>query len=148
MIELLLFTTLASALFHTSAISMEDHRFEVWCANFARKIQFSDVAMWRLLVQVDSKEGFTYLETHGYVVFKNVLSLEEIDHAKDLCWKFLQTGFDAKRGDAHTWKGNLWPANGDAQVGLMNDYGFGQSEFVWYIRDKPKVKKVIVNKSF
>jgi len=52
---------------------------------------------------VDSKEALKFLDEHGYVVIKNVLSAEEISHAKDLCWKFLENGFGAKRGDVTTW---------------------------------------------
>jgi hypothetical protein len=31
---------------------------------------------------------------------------------------------------------------GSSDIGLLNDHGIGQSEFMWYIRGNPNVKKV------
>jgi hypothetical protein len=31
---------------------------------------------------------------------------------------------------------------GSVDIGLLNDYGIGQSEFMWHIRGNPNVKKV------
>lgn len=31
---------------------------------------------------------------------------------------------------------------GSTEIGLLNDFGIGQSEFMWYLRGNPNVKKV------
>lgn len=36
---------------------------------------------------IDNPSALEYLKTEGYVVFKNVLPVEEIETGKDLMWK-------------------------------------------------------------
>eukprot|EP00463_Aulacantha_scolymantha_P000371 TRINITY_DN1223_c0_g1_i1.p1 TRINITY_DN1223_c0_g1~~TRINITY_DN1223_c0_g1_i1.p1 ORF type:complete len:391 (+),score=105.53 TRINITY_DN1223_c0_g1_i1:145-1173(+) len=94
-----------------------------------------------------------YLDKHGYVIAKNVLTAEEIKKAKDLFWGFvvgIPTRFPkeftneekenwAKRDNVKTWSTN-WPA--DPKNGIFSKFGIGQSAFLWFVRSRPLVKKV------
>jgi len=101
--------------------------------------------------------GKAYLEQHGYAVFTNVLSKEEIEKAEELFWDYIEgiperMGMDLKalqeylqggwprRGEPSTWDTKFWPA--DPKTGIIWRYGAGQSPFSWYIRTRPKVKAV------
>ena len=40
--------------------------------------------------EAEREQGKKYLEENGYVVIKGVLSTEDIEHAKDLFWRFVE----------------------------------------------------------
>ncbi|CAF1361531.1 unnamed protein product [Adineta steineri] len=86
-------------------------------------------------------EGISYLNDHGYAVFSDVLSQDEINFNKDLLWKFLENipDFNIRRDDPSTWS-NRWP--GFKTSGVVNSDGIGQSEFMWNIRSNRNVKRV------
>jgi hypothetical protein len=54
-------------------------------------------------------EGITYLNEHGYAVFSDVLSQDEINTKKDLLWNFFENipGHTIRRDDPETWS-NYW----------------------------------------
>jgi hypothetical protein len=65
------------------------------------------------------------------VVFKDVLSSEEVDTAIEKLWKEIETRSDAVvRSDPSTWD-NGWRTN-----------GWGHDDFLWYVRGCPNVRKV------
>ncbi|CAF0947118.1 unnamed protein product [Rotaria sordida] len=88
------------------------------------------------------QQGIEHLNEHGYAIFSNILTNDEINHGIDLLWKYLEnlkSPYNIQRNDPETWNKH-WP--GISNLGLLNDHGIGQSEFMWYIRGKPYVKKV------
>lgn len=83
-----------------------------------------------------------YLKEEGYVVFKNVLSLEENKEAISLMWKWLEKVCpDIRRDNWKTW--DSWPKT--SLSGILYSDGIGQSEFLWYLREKPKVRQIFSN---
>ncbi|UJR20781.1 hypothetical protein I4U23_023894 [Adineta vaga] len=88
------------------------------------------------------QQGIEHLNARGYAIFSDILTTEEISNSVDLLWKHLENlpkPCDIRRANPETWDKN-WP--GITDIGLLNDYGIGQSEFMWYIRANPNVKKV------
>jgi hypothetical protein len=53
-------------------------------------------------------DGINYLNEHGYAVFSDVLSEDEINFNKELLWKFLENipNCDIRRDDPSTWSNN------------------------------------------
>ncbi|CAF1076364.1 unnamed protein product [Rotaria sordida] len=86
-------------------------------------------------------EGINYLNEHGYAVFSDVLSQDEININKDLLWKFFETipGCNIRRDDPSTWS-TYWP--GFPSHGVVNNCGIGQSDFMWNIRSNRNIKRV------
>ncbi|CAF3746185.1 unnamed protein product [Rotaria sp. Silwood1] len=86
-------------------------------------------------------EGIAYLNEHGYTVFTDILSQEEIKTNKDLLWNFFENipGCHIRRNDPETWS-SFWP--GFPTSGVVNNCGIGQSDFMWNIRSNRKVKRV------
>ncbi|CAF1136499.1 unnamed protein product [Rotaria sordida] len=88
------------------------------------------------------QEGIEYLNEHGYAVFADVLSPDEITSNIDLLWKHLEnlpSPYHIRGDNAKTWD-FLWP--GIARLGLMANEGIGQSQFMWSVRGNPNVKKI------
>lgn len=79
-----------------------------------------------------------YFEENGYVVIANVLSEEQIEHAKDLLLSWLEEISNFDRNDVTTWDDEDFPAS--TSTGICSRYGIGQSDFQWYMRTRPKVK--------
>ena len=74
-----------------------------------------------------------HLSNQGFVVIKNILKPNEINHAKSLLWEFLNDlGWD--RQDPSTWESRLIN-----QKGIIWGNGAGQSLFQWYIRTRPNI---------
>ena len=50
-------------------------------------------------------EGMAYLNQHGYAVFSDVMSADEIRFNKDMLWNFLENipGTGIERDDPETW---------------------------------------------
>jgi hypothetical protein len=83
----------------------------------------------------------SYLEKNGYAVYTNVISPEQIEHAKGLLWDWLEgLGTGISREDPETWGNSQWPE--DFDNGIIFDYGIGQSEFLWYLRGQPNVRHI------
>jgi len=54
----------------------------------------------------ECQQGVEYLNEHGYAIFSNVLSNEEVDTGVDLLWKFfenLKKPYHIRRNDPQTW---------------------------------------------
>ncbi|CAF1065447.1 unnamed protein product [Adineta ricciae] len=88
------------------------------------------------------QQGVKHLTDRGYAVFSDILTREEISDSIDLFWKHLEhlpKPCSIRRDDSKTWNKN-WP--GLNELGIINDYGMGQSEFMWFVRGNPNVKKV------
>jgi len=79
-----------------------------------------------------------YFDTYGYVVIKDAASLEEVQKGIDLFWSLVEVQQPIiKRDDPSTWE--TWIAS--TANGIMSGYGIGQSEFLWFVRQLPKVKE-------
>ncbi|CAF3528516.1 unnamed protein product [Rotaria sp. Silwood1] len=88
------------------------------------------------------QQGIEHLNEHGYAVFSNILTNDEVNHSVDLLWKHLESlqhPYHIQRNNPKTWD-ESWP--GTPHIGLLNDEGIGQSEFMWFIRGNPNIKKV------
>ncbi|CAF0721137.1 unnamed protein product [Adineta steineri] len=88
------------------------------------------------------QQGISHLDEHGYAVFSNILSNDEINTGIDLLWKHfenLKEPYHIRRDNPQTWN-KPWP--GIPHNGLVNDEGIGQSEFMWFVRGNPNIKKV------
>lgn len=91
--------------------------------------ELSDVENWK-----------TYINDNGFVVFKNILILTELEEAKQLFkknWSEVTPNF--KWDDITTWKTDNCPMIWSKGSVVYN--GFGQSEFMWYLRTKSNIKK-------
>ncbi|CAF3110136.1 unnamed protein product [Rotaria sp. Silwood2] len=88
------------------------------------------------------QQGIEYLNEHGYAIFSNILTNDEVNNGVDLLWKYLESlrhPYHIQRNNPETWD-KPWP--GMPHVGLVNDEGIGQSEFMWFLRGNPNIKKV------
>jgi hypothetical protein len=90
----------------------------------------------------DKEKWMAYLEEHGVVVLKNVLSSEEVTTAKDLYWQWAEgLGNGLKRDDQTTWDQERWPGH---ITGITSSNGLAHSESAWFVRTRPKVKESFV----
>jgi len=91
--------------------------------------------------EIDSEEGYKFLEQHGYAVFKDVLTQEEIEKSRGLAWDFLEnfSGSTIKREDPSSWDTN-WPD--PFGNGIICKDAVGHCSFLWYVRGIPNVSKV------
>ena len=82
------------------------------------------------------------LKNNGYAVIPNVLSNEECKLANDGLWNWLSDFSEGKikSDDNTTWEKN-WPYT-MGKKGIIQQYKIGHSQFVWDIRQNPKVVKV------
>ena len=81
------------------------------------------------------------LDSRGFVVIEKVLDLEEIDSVVDSMWAwFRQLSPDIKRDDMETWNDNL-PFAMESK-GIIQWYHAGHQQFVWDVRQNPKVHNV------
>lgn len=94
----------------------------------------------------DAARGLAYLEEHGYVVAKAVMSPEEVRKARGLFWDFVEglparIGWDRgnRRDDPSTWTKSF---PGSTRTGIVSSMGAGQAPFSWYVRTRPRVKPV------
>ena len=82
--------------------------------------------------------GVEFLRHHGYAVFKDVATSNQVSRAIDLMWDYLESlSVGIRRDTPHTWD-NI-PAN---EYGILLQFGIGQSDAMWYIRTLPIVHKV------
>lgn len=90
---------------------------------------------------VGDPAALQYFEKLGFVIYKSVLSFEEIAIAKDAFWDFIDsaTNGQVSRHDALTWH-EKWPSQAD--TGILSSEGIGQSAFLWYLRTRPNVLRV------
>ena len=79
----------------------------------------------------------------GYVVIKDIISSNENKEATSLFkkeWKIVSPNFDWE--DKHTWTTKNIPMVYGKGMAMFN--GFGQSQFMWYLRTKKNVKEAFV----
>ena len=82
-----------------------------------------------------------YLVEEGYVVIKDILSLEEHDTVFNLFENDINSvssAFDIS--DSSTWKIENTPLMYGKGMGVFN--GFGQSNFMWELRTNPKIQNI------
>eukprot|EP00756_Hemistasia_phaeocysticola_P054231 Hpha_TRINITY_DN30162_c0_g1::TRINITY_DN30162_c0_g1_i1::g.110720::m.110720 len=80
-----------------------------------------------------------HLREEGYVVIKDIADEKERAVAEDLLWDYL-SGFGMKKGTPDTWKCRHFPGN--PANGVIVRGGFGQSDFLWYLRSLPSVLRL------
>lgn len=81
-----------------------------------------------------------YFNANGYAVIKAVATPEQVEKGISLFWDLVeQQQPSIKRTDPATWETATWVAS--PEVGIMSGYGIGQSEFLWFARQLPKVKE-------
>ena len=75
-------------------------------------------------------------------MIKEVLTAEERTIAEEMCWKWIEnlTDGEVRRSDVATWGSKAWPA--DRDTGIITDPSAGQSDWLWFVRSKPKIKQV------
>lgn len=89
---------------------------------------------------IEDEEGLQYLEEHGYVVFKDILTPEQVEQGRSLAWDFLEGLENAgvKRDDPNTWGG--FPDR--YHNGVVVEAGVGHCSLLWFLRGLPKVQLV------
>eukprot|EP01006_Ploeotia_vitrea_P009789 TRINITY_DN24392_c0_g1_i1.p1 TRINITY_DN24392_c0_g1~~TRINITY_DN24392_c0_g1_i1.p1 ORF type:complete len:324 (-),score=24.44 TRINITY_DN24392_c0_g1_i1:435-1406(-) len=101
--------------------------------------------MDRFCVLTELHGGVKFLEQNGYVVFSDVLDAQQISHAKDLLWDYLEKELldedcpPLRRDDPITWTAD-WP--GSPHTGIITSNGIGQSQFLWFLRGNEQIRKV------
>mmetsp|Transcript_16352 Transcript_16352/g.41876 ORF Transcript_16352/g.41876 Transcript_16352/m.41876 type:complete len:328 (+) Transcript_16352:201-1184(+) len=84
-------------------------------------------------------EAEAYLDKEGYVVLRG-LSAEEVGEARALLWDYWEALDDRiSRTDASTW--GRMDAFMHKDTGIVNSYGIGQSQLLWYVRGKDTVRQ-------
>ena len=86
-------------------------------------------------------EWKSYLEQHGYVVIKDVLTFEEVNEGLRLFindWKHVSPNF------IFSYK-NTWTTDNSPMMwakGMIYTNGLGQSDFQWYLRTRDNIKNI------
>eukprot|EP00438_Fugacium_kawagutii_P021664 Skav223792 [mRNA] locus=scaffold575:461177:469481:+ [translate_table: standard] len=97
----------------------------------------------RFTLENDTPQFLKYLEEHGYAVVASVAKEEDIQKARSLLWDFLETappGTHVQRENVKSWGDRrYWLA--DPFNGIVRDFGFAQSDFMWHLRQLPLVKE-------
>ena len=92
----------------------------------------------------DIKNSKIFLEENGYVVYKNILSQEQINEGERLFredWTYVSPKFNFD--DKSTWISNNLPMM--LAKGMATYSGFGQSNFMWYMRQQANIKRIYEN---
>jgi len=98
------------------------------------------------LVSAWTIPGFlAHLQEHGYVVVKEVASAVERTVAEDLFWQFLVENAGFVRDDPSTWTDEQFERVGCVATGIISRAGIGQSDFMWYLRVLPAVRKAFAS---
>jgi hypothetical protein len=83
------------------------------------------------------------LQQNGFVVIPNVLSGAETQELKDMMWGWLGSlelgGQKITHDDPSTWANKHWP---DSSHGILQHYNVGHSDFMWKLRQHPKVLEI------
>ena len=83
------------------------------------------------------------LDKFGYTIIPEVLNKSEIHTANEMLYGWLDHISDHKfvRNDTSTW-GNI-PGLSQGN-GVLGGMGAGQTDFMWFVRTRPKIRKVTV----
>lgn len=82
-----------------------------------------------------------HLEDNGFCVIGGALDREEISTATSLAWDWLESnppGTTVRRDNIDTWHKEWLP---DPINGIMSGFGFNHSEYLWFLRTRPKVRE-------
>lgn len=94
-------------------------------------------------ITTHKQDFLAYLNKHGYAVVSGVARPEQIEHCKSLMWDYLESipNTQVKRDDIKTWgiPGDWLPSETN---GILHGFGFGQCDFMWYLRLLPEVRSV------
>lgn len=90
----------------------------------------------------DDPKAAEFLEEHGYVVFKDVASKQEVAELMEMFWEHLtiESNGRMKRDDMSTWQNYAW--QGYTKAGINGDHGLPHSKFVWKARAIPNIRKL------
>jgi len=83
-----------------------------------------------------------YLQEQGYVVFKSVLSEDAVIQAREMFNTWLEEVSPFRRDDSTTYDED-WVS--DPSNGITTSYGVGHSDFMWFVRTRPKVMKAFAH---
>ena len=89
----------------------------------------------------EEESWLNHLDTEGYVIIKDILSKESYNEAFNLFkkdWKQVSPNFDFE--NKNTWNINNTPMIFGKGLAVFN--GFGQSDFMWYLRTDKKIQKI------
>ena len=97
----------------------------------------------------EQAEMLSYLNANGYVVVRSVADEKQVERAKREFWEYMESCTSAlqakgkiaqplRRDSVATWSGKQWLPN--ERTGILNQYGFNHSDFLWNTRLLPKVK--------
>lgn len=83
-----------------------------------------------------------HLDEHGYAVVAEAADAAAVRRGDELLWDFLESipNTKVRRGDIGTWgfSGDWLPSETN---GIINGFGFGQSQFMWHLRLLPRVRQ-------
>jgi len=96
----------------------------------------------RFCMEADREAMLEYLDANGYAVVASVAQRADIESAQALFWDFLEAlpQTRVQRDDVQSW-GDRRDWLPDPSNGIVSGFGFGQSDFMWYLRMLPKVKE-------
>jgi len=82
------------------------------------------------------------LRQTGTCIVKHVVRPSELEHAEGLLWAWLESlSLGISRSDPRSMRGKAWKQLGYANTGVVAEYSIGQSEFLWYLRLLPRVRR-------
>jgi len=91
-------------------------------------------------IETEFPSVLEYLEEYGYVRIKSVINHDEILHARSLFWDWMESlGTGINRENPNTWDDDKWPFT---MKGILSEWGIGQSELMWFLRERPLVQKI------
>lgn len=107
----------------------------------AGRVPVTPLLARRFSIDAERQELLRHLEEEGYAVVAEVADAEAVGRAKSLMWDFLEAlpNTGVRRGDVRTW-GNPADWIPSPTNGIINGFGFGQSDFMWFLRLLPRVK--------
>jgi len=87
------------------------------------------------------QEWRDHLSKHGYTVFRNVATPEQIQKATALYWEYMEAAcHGVRRDDPATWTNARWA--GIYSVGMNALDAIGQAPLMWYIRTIPAIRAI------
>ena len=89
----------------------------------------------------DSSSWLAHLETQGYVVIREVATSDQVKHARDLLWSFVERNTTMRRGEPATWTDAAFQKIGHVGTGICAGCYAGHSALCWYVRCLPPVKR-------
>jgi len=84
------------------------------------------------------------LEQTGVCIFRSVLTEQDLVDGETLFWKHVErsaTELKIKRRDRRTHRDSAWKHLGFKKSGVLTQYSVGQSEFLWFVRSRPAVRR-------